>query len=259
MIEIYATPSEPNRLDGAEQKRHGDALCPGEGREAQRRRRSRQAPREGDPGRRRRRRRARRALRVGRGATPRAAALRRGSSSRSRSCRFDAGTDPKARNVIATLDDRLTRFLTAGDLDGDGKKEIVAAGFKSGLWLLRARRGPEGPVERPADRQGLVGLRARGAAHRSRWRRHRRALRRERRPGRSAPLRVEGRSLRKRGDSHPHACWFGLHLEPDAGSRRAGPIARPYLSSAPDIKRTGRSTEPLTRVRLGRLRGRAGS
>ncbi len=58
--------------------------------------------------------------------------------------RFDADTDPKARNVIATLDDRLTRFLTAGDVDGDGKKEMVAAGFKSGLWLLRPDADPKG-------------------------------------------------------------------------------------------------------------------
>ena len=58
--------------------------------------------------------------------------------------RFDAGTDPKARNVVATLDDRLTRFLTAGDVDGDGNKEIVAAGFKSGLWLLRPGGDPKG-------------------------------------------------------------------------------------------------------------------
>jgi len=58
--------------------------------------------------------------------------------------RFDADTDPQARNVVATLDDRLTRFLTAGDVDGDGKKEMVAAGFRSGLWLLRPGADPKG-------------------------------------------------------------------------------------------------------------------
>jgi hypothetical protein len=51
--------------------------------------------------------------------------------------RYDAGTPPTGGAVIATIDDRLTRFLTAGDVDGDGKKEMVAAAFSSGLWLLR--------------------------------------------------------------------------------------------------------------------------
>jgi hypothetical protein len=50
--------------------------------------------------------------------------------------RFDAGTDPTAGRVIATLDDKLCRFLTAGDVDGDGRMEMVAAAHKSGLWLL---------------------------------------------------------------------------------------------------------------------------
>ncbi len=53
--------------------------------------------------------------------------------------RYDADTDPTARNVIATLDDQLCRFLTAGDVDGDGVQEIVAATHKAGLWLLRRR------------------------------------------------------------------------------------------------------------------------
>ncbi len=51
--------------------------------------------------------------------------------------RFDADTGPTAGTVIATLDDKLCRFLTAGDVDGDGNLEMVAAAHKSGLWLLR--------------------------------------------------------------------------------------------------------------------------
>jgi hypothetical protein len=51
--------------------------------------------------------------------------------------RYDADTDPTEGVVIAEIRDRLCRFLTAGDIDGDGKKELVAAAFQSGLWLLR--------------------------------------------------------------------------------------------------------------------------
>lgn len=51
--------------------------------------------------------------------------------------RYDAGTDPAAGVTVATLPDSLCRFLTAGDIDGDGVKEMVAAAHKSGLWLLK--------------------------------------------------------------------------------------------------------------------------
>jgi hypothetical protein len=51
--------------------------------------------------------------------------------------RYDAGTDPSAGKVVATLADRMCRFLTVGDVDGDGSREVVAAAHRSGLWLLR--------------------------------------------------------------------------------------------------------------------------
>ncbi len=57
--------------------------------------------------------------------------------------RYDAGTDPTAGVVIATLGDKLCRFLTAGDIDGDGVKEMVAAAHKSGLWLLKPGDDPK--------------------------------------------------------------------------------------------------------------------
>ena len=56
--------------------------------------------------------------------------------------RYDADTAPDAGRVIATLNDRLSRFLTAGDIDGDGQRELVAAAFSSGLWLLRPGDDP---------------------------------------------------------------------------------------------------------------------
>jgi len=51
--------------------------------------------------------------------------------------RYDSDTAPDQGRVVATLDDRFCRFLTAGDVDGDGRKEMVAAAFRSGVWLLR--------------------------------------------------------------------------------------------------------------------------
>jgi hypothetical protein len=58
--------------------------------------------------------------------------------------RFDADTDPTEGMLITSLDDNLTRFLTAGDVDGDGIKEMVAAANKSGLWLLTPGDNPRG-------------------------------------------------------------------------------------------------------------------
>lgn len=47
--------------------------------------------------------------------------------------------DDWTEQVVATIDDRQTRFLVPGDVDGDGKLELVAAGWKSGLWMLKAK------------------------------------------------------------------------------------------------------------------------
>ncbi len=68
--------------------------------------------------------------------------------------RYDADTDPTGGTVIATLDDKLCRFLTAGDVDGDGNLEMVAAAHKSGLWLLRHKADRLQPWEKTSiDRQ----------------------------------------------------------------------------------------------------------
>jgi len=39
--------------------------------------------------------------------------------------------------VVATLPDRQCRFLSPGDVDGDGRMDIVATGAESGVWVLR--------------------------------------------------------------------------------------------------------------------------
>lgn len=58
--------------------------------------------------------------------------------------RFESGA--YVGHTIASLPDRQCRFLNAGDVDGDGRVEIVASAYKSGVWLLRPR-GDEWAVE----------------------------------------------------------------------------------------------------------------
>ena len=139
--EVYATPSEPNRLDGTPQSGHVVRYVPakGEGRTVVADLGTRHAKEilvgdvdgdgrdelyvsvEGEMG--------------GEGGkqliTP--VEIRR----------YDAGTPADQGTVIATLDDHLCRFLTAGDLDGDGKRELIAATFSSGIWRLRPGADPK--------------------------------------------------------------------------------------------------------------------
>ena len=57
--------------------------------------------------------------------------------------RYDHDTPPTGGVVVARIaNERLTRFLTVGDIDGDGRREMVAATFRNGLWLLRPGRDP---------------------------------------------------------------------------------------------------------------------
>ena len=149
-LEVYATPSEPNRMDKAEQKgmviryipkekkgpvvvadlenRHAKEILvddvDGDGRDELY-------------------------------AAVEALTTRRGGSVRIvepiEIRRYDADTAPDAGQVVATLDDRFCRFLTAGDVDGDGREEMVAAAFRSGVWLLRP---PAAGGEQPERARG---------------------------------------------------------------------------------------------------------
>jgi hypothetical protein len=141
-IEVYATPSEPNRLDGTPQSGKVTRYVPakGEGRAVVADLGDRHAKEilvgdvDGD---------GRDELYVA------VEAHVEGSGAGARLVepveirRYDAGTDPKQGLVVATIDDRLCRFLTAGDVDGDGRRELVAAAFKSGVWLMRPGADPK--------------------------------------------------------------------------------------------------------------------
>jgi hypothetical protein len=51
--------------------------------------------------------------------------------------RYRGGRAPAAGETVVVLPDQMCRCLTAGDVDGDGRREVVAAAAKAGLWLLR--------------------------------------------------------------------------------------------------------------------------
>ena len=147
MLEVYATPSEPNRLDGTRQTGEVVRYVPaaGEGRVVVADLGDRHAKEilvedvDGD---------GRDELYVsveghmeGEGANKRLVEpveIRR----------YEAGTDPPPGAVIGSLKDSLSRFLTAGDVDGDGEKELVVAAFSSGLWLFRPGDDPQSPWKR---------------------------------------------------------------------------------------------------------------
>jgi hypothetical protein len=139
VIEIYATPSEPNRLDGSTQSGRVVRYTPakGEGRVV--------VADLGD----------RHAKEIlvddldGNGKDELYVIVEgqknpegRGLLHRTEIWRFEADTPPDQGVVIAELDDRLGRFLTPSDLDGDGQKELVVALYKKGIWWLRPGEDP---------------------------------------------------------------------------------------------------------------------
>lgn len=132
LLEVYATPSLPNKLDGTPQPGYVTRYVPaaGEGRVVVADLGDRHAKEilvddvDGD------------------GVDELYVSVEAVAGGRVQILRYDAETDPADGMLIATLDDTLTRFLTAGDVDGDGVREMVAAASKSGLWLLRPGDDP---------------------------------------------------------------------------------------------------------------------
>jgi hypothetical protein len=127
VLEIYATPSAPNKLDGTPQPGEVVRFVPGKG--------------EGrtlvaDLG-------MRHAKEIlagdvdGDGRDELYVSIEAAEGGSLEIKRYDAGTDPSAGAVVVTLADPMCRFLTAGDVDGDGKKELVIAAKDTGLWLAR--------------------------------------------------------------------------------------------------------------------------
>jgi hypothetical protein len=61
--------------------------------------------------------------------------------------RYLAGTPADEGEVVATIPDRFTRFLTMGSPEANGKKVMVAAAFRSGLWLMTPRDDAKWTIE----------------------------------------------------------------------------------------------------------------
>lgn len=159
VLEVYATPSEPNRLDGSEQSGHVKRYVPAAG-----------GPGvvAADLG-------QRHAKEIlvedidGNGRDELYVVVEgkidkttKNLASPVEILRYEADTAPDAGVVVASFEDRLGRFLTAGDVDGDGKQEIVAALFSQGLWLLRPGDDPNQPWQKT-----LIDRRSGGFEHAS--------------------------------------------------------------------------------------------
>jgi hypothetical protein len=145
VLEIYATPSAPNRMDGTPQ--HGQVVryVPklGKGRE--------EVVDLGD----------RHAKEIlvddldGDGRDELYISVEAISGGQVEIQRYSENGGKSSLTTVAQLNDKLCRFLTTGDVDGDGKREMVAATNKSGLWLLRPNAEQWGVSLIDADSSGF--------------------------------------------------------------------------------------------------------
>ena len=69
--------------------------------------------------------------------------------------RYTGAAGVAGGEVVARLDARLCRFLVPADVDGDGVVELVAAPRTSGLWLLRPAPGAWSRTRIDADSSGF--------------------------------------------------------------------------------------------------------
>ncbi len=127
VLEIYATPSAPNRMDGTPQRGQVVRYVPGSGKGRE------EVVDLGD----------RHAKEIlvddldGDGRDELYISVEAISGGQVEIRRYtESGSEP-AITTVAQINDKLCRFLTTGDIDGDGKREMVAATNRSGLWLLR--------------------------------------------------------------------------------------------------------------------------
>jgi hypothetical protein len=132
-LEIYATPSQPNQLGGRSQRGAIVRYAPGPSGERERsvfvelgERHAKEiliADVDGD------------------GRDELYAAVEPVTGNGVEIVRWEGGRAALDGTTIASLPDAMCRFLAAGDVDGDGRRELAIAPRDSGVWL--ARPGPD--------------------------------------------------------------------------------------------------------------------